>query len=128
MKALIIEDDDEARAIAEKLGFAEDMMTSARVRLAKCIKGGVGVIIGRKHGEIRPDGTMEFVFVTLFANFGHGENGWAVHGFTDVARDDLPFVVEKLNEIEKEILPAAANSKSALERLTQKGIDETLLG
>jgi hypothetical protein len=119
MKRTLIEDDAEAKAIAEKYGCAESMMAEAERRMPEALAAQVGIVISAKRSaEVASiNGPFEFVLITYMAGFIEGENGWSVFRWSDVSWDELPFFVEEIERVEKELLPQAVGQASAMQKL-----------
>src|SRR2546421_9133382 len=101
MKVVMIKDDAEAKALAEKHGVAEKMMTQAAKKLPDAIKGGVGFVITSRVGYLEADGITILMF-SLFTNFVEGENGWSAFGWTGLNMgEELADAAHKILEMEK---------------------------
>ncbi|SRR6266487_487130 len=114
----MIRDDAEAQTIAEKHGLAEPMLQLALKQSDTAQAANVGVAILKRVANLLPDNRFEILVIAYFAYFLGDQNGWAVFGFTDVAWEELPYVVTKLLEAEK-MLPEVMGTKTALERLSK---------
>ena len=119
MKKQLIENDSDARRIADAYGCAESMMAYAEAKLPEALAAGIGIVICAKRAApvATPIGPFEFVFIAYMAGFVEGENGWSVFRWSDVAWDELPLVAEELELVEKSILPQAVGQASATARL-----------
>ncbi len=114
----LIEDDEEAKRIADVYGVSESMMAEMERRLPDSIAAGTGLVVAAKRAkDIENLGAMtgpfEFVFITYMAGFIEGGNGWSVMRWSDVSWDELPTVVLELEWVEKQALPHAVNADTA---------------
>lgn len=126
MNRALIENDSEAKAIAEVYGVAESMMAEMERRLPDSIAAGTGLVIGCKRAAPVPakdivnwEGPFEFVFIAYFAGFIEGENGWTVIRWWNVTWDDLPTVMLQIDQVEKEMLPKAVSEATAKPKFEQ---------
>ena len=119
MTRTLIEDDDQAKAIAEQYDCANSMMAEAEAQLPEALAAQIGIVICAKRAApvATPAGPFEFVFITYMAGFIEGENGWSVIRWSDVTWDELPFFVEEIERVEKELLPRAVGQATATEKL-----------
>jgi hypothetical protein len=115
----LIDDDAEAKAIAQKYGCVESMIAEAEAKLPECLAAQVGVVICAKRSAPVDTiaGPFEFVFITYFAGFLEGKNGWGVFRWSDVHWDDLPQVCEEIETVEKQLLPQAVGEPAAQKKL-----------
>lgn len=115
----LIEDDAEAKAIADAYGASESMLAESERRLPDSIAAGTGLVIGAKRAAPVEDinGPFEFVFITYMAGFIEGENGWSVVRWYNVSWDDLPQVMYEIDLVEKELLPKALGADTATPKL-----------
>src|SRR5258708_25773052 len=121
MKRELIEDDAAAKTVAEKYDCAQSMMAEAEAKLPEALAAQVGIVICAKRAApvATITGPFEFVFITLMAGFIEGENGWIVFRWSDVSWDELPFVCEQMELMEKQLLPHAVGQASATEKLAK---------
>ena len=119
MTKKLIEDDAEAKAIAEQYECAESMIADAEARLPEAEAAQVGIVICAKRAApvSHMHGPFEFVLITYMAGFIEGENGWSVFRWSDVSWDELPQVAEDMDVVERKLLPQAVGSDTATQRL-----------
>ena len=123
MKRELIEDDDKAKAIADKFGASEGMIAAAEKQLPESTAAGTGVVIVAKRAvpieATGIGGPFEFVSIFYFAGFIEGENGWSVIRWYDVGWEDMPQLVHEMNLAEKELLPKAVGAESATKKMEE---------
>lgn len=105
----LIEDEAEAKAIADAYGVTDSMIADAERRLPEALNAGVGISIGAKRAARidSPTGPFEFVYITYMAGFIEGGNGWSVIRWSEVTWEELPQVADEMLKVEQELLPLA---------------------
>ncbi len=121
MKKELIEDDAEAKAIADKYEVTASMMAASDKQLPESRAANTGVVIVLKRAAPVDNmkGPFEFVFISYFAGFIEGENGWSVVRWSEVTWEELPQFAWELKRVEEELLPKAVGSDSATRRLEE---------
>lgn len=122
----LIEDDVEARAIADAYGVSEGMIAQGAAQLPESIATGTAVSILAKRAAPVEDikGPFEFVVIVYFVGFDEGENGWSVVRWSDVSWEELPQVAIEMLKVEQELLPLAVDpdfkAKAKIEEYRKK--------
>ncbi len=120
MTRKLIEDSTEAKQIADAYGVTDSILADAERRLPEVLAAQVGIVITAKRSAPvdHINGPFEFVLIAYFAGFlEDNNNGWSVFRWSEVTWDELPFVAEQMERIEKELLPQAVGQDTALPRL-----------
>jgi len=123
MKRQLIDNDTEARKIADSHRASEGMIAAAEKQLPESLAAGTGVVIVAKRAvpieATGIGGPFEFVSIFYFAGFIEGENGWTVIRWYDVGWEDMPQLVEEMTRAEKELLPQAVGTESATKKMEE---------